>query len=161
MARDHARIYLSIWDDPAFVNLTAVQQLVYLQHVSHKDLSWCGVLPYLPERLVALTKDLTRPKVAAAIDALERARFLVVDRKTAETLVRTYVRHDGILKQPNVTIAMTRALGKVHSAKLVNAVEREIVRLLRDDPDARGWQGFGKDDPERFARLFAKAYPNP
>lgn len=158
MARDHARIYLSIWDDPAFLGLTAVQQLVYLQHVSHKDLSWCGVLPYLPERLVALTKDLTKPKVGAAIDALERAKFLVVDRKTAETLVRTYVRHDGILKQPNVTIAMVRALERVHSPRIRKAVEREIVRLLSDEPEARGWEGFAKADPDLHAALAAKAY---
>lgn len=157
MSSDHRRIYLSIWDDPTFTGLTAEQQAIYFQHLSHRDLSWCGVLPYLPERLTPLSKGMTKPRAVSSISALVRVGLLVVDRTTAETLVRSYVRHDGIIKQPNVTVAMVKALNRVHSPHIVEAIEREIMRLLVDEPNARGWEGFAKVDPERLDRLRAKA----
>lgn len=50
MARDHARIYTSIWDDPDFLALGESEQLTYLKLVSSPDVTWCGVLPLLPQR---------------------------------------------------------------------------------------------------------------
>ena len=160
MAREHARLLVSTWDDPDIRALTQAQQAVYFQHVSHRDLSRCGVMPFLPERLIPLSKDATRAGIARSVAELERRRFLVVDRDTAEVLVRTYIRHDRLLKVPNVTKAMVRAISQVHSRKIVTAIEREIVALLRDEPDMPGWPAFGQVDPERFTRLFARAYPN-
>ena len=161
MARDHARLLVSIWTDSDWTALSSREQVLYLAMTSSPDLSWCGVLPLTPARLSALSKDMTEPKVRASILVLERARFILIDAHTAEILVRTYVRHDGILKQPNVTKAMIRALGKVHSPALADAVKDELARELRENADAKGWASVHVGFPELFEELLARGKANP
>lgn len=134
MARTHIRLLTSIQEDPDWCALTTVQQQIYLAILLSDDMSWCGVAPLLPQRLIGFASDLTERKVKLAIAALASKRFVVVDDKTAEVLVRSYVRHDGILKQPNVTKAMVAAIGKVHSPALRSVVIDELGRLMREDP---------------------------
>lgn len=40
MARDHARIYLSIWESTDFTGLTISEQWTYFALISPPDLSW-------------------------------------------------------------------------------------------------------------------------
>jgi hypothetical protein len=40
MARDHARIYLSIWESTDFTGLTISEQWTYFALISSPDLSW-------------------------------------------------------------------------------------------------------------------------
>ena len=161
MARDHARLLVSTWDDAEFVSLTTSAQSVYFSLISSPDLSWCGVAPLLPQRLIRNAADLTERKVKQAMADLAERRFLIIDTDTAEVLVRTYVRHDGILKQPNVTKALVRAMDRVHSAALVEVVKGELGRLLTDEPDHKGWDTIRSGWPELFDELHAKANPNP
>lgn len=157
MSRDHARVYLAIWDDPQWLALTSVQQIGYLALVSSRDLSYCGVAPLIPARYQDLSSDMTSRKFSAAIEGLESARFVVTDRSTAEVLVRSYVRHDGILKQPNVTKALVKALRLVHSDPLRAVVIDELARFYGERPGEKGWKGFADLDPEGFADIQAKA----
>lgn len=161
MARDHARLLVTIWDDDDFTSLSTDAQTVYFSLISSRDLSWCGVAPLLPQRLIRNATDLTDRKVRNAMAALAAARFLVIDRETAEVLVRSYVRHDGILKQPNVTKALARALDRVHSDSLRDAVKDELGRLLADEPDLRGWDTIRSEWPDLFDELLAKGSRNP
>lgn len=156
MARDHARIYVTIWADPAWRSLTCVQQLTYVALVSSADLSYCGVAPLIPARYQGIACDMTARKFLTAIAGLEAAGFVVADRDTLEVLVRSYVRHDGLLKMPNVTKAMVRALHKVHSPILRDVVTGELARLYRERPFEKGWAGFADLDAEGFARVRAK-----
>ena len=159
MAGDHRRISLDIWDDNDWTSLTSAQQIAYLTLITSRDLSWCGVLPYLPARYALLAKDWTERKFIAAITGLEAGRFLIVDRTTAEILVRSYVRHDGLLKQPNVTKALVKAYERVHSEHLRGAIRVELARLLSETPDAKGWQGMAAASPELLDELHAMASP--
>ena len=161
MARDHARLLVSIWDDDDWTSLDTASQTVYSSLISSPDLSWCGVAPLLPQRIARNASDLTERKVRTAFGALTARRFLVIDNETAEILVRSYVRHDGILKQPNVTKALVRALDRVHSPALVEAVKVELARLLADEPDHKGWDTIRSGWPELFTELHAKGQPNP
>lgn len=161
MARDHARLLVTIWDDADFIAHTTAAQSVYFSLIASRDLSWCGVAPLLPQRLIRNASDLTERKVRSAMAELAATRFLVIDHKTAEVLVRSYVRHDGILKQPNVTKALVRALDRVHSDDLRAAVKVELARLLVDDPDHKGWDTIRSGWPDLFAELHAKGKPNP
>jgi hypothetical protein len=157
MAREHARIYLTIWDDPSWTALTSVQQLVYVALASGADLSYCGVAPLVPARYQGISSDMSARKFLAAVDALEVTGFVVTDRDTLEVLVRSYVRHDGLLKMPNVTKAMVRALHKVHSPRLRDVVVNELARLYREQPNEKGWRGFADLDAEGFAEVVEKA----
>lgn len=161
MARDHARLLVSIWADEDFTRLTSAQQLTYLSLISSPDLSWCGVLPLLPQRLALLSSDATERKVRANLTALEDRRFIVTDEVTAEVLVRSYVRHDNLLRQPNVVKAMVKALQRVHSDHLQEVVIGELARAFREDPDAKGWPIIRSEQPELFARVSANPSPNP
>lgn len=157
MARDHARLLTSIWEDEDWLALKSAHQILYLALCASPDLSWCGVLPLVPRRLADVSVDMSEAKVRVGFAVLECSRFIVTDRSTAEILVRTYVRHDGILKQPNVTKAMVRALGRVHSPVLAEAIKTELARELRADPDAAGWRMMR----EKFGALFADLTARP
>lgn len=152
MAREHARILLSIWDDPDFVALKSIDQWTYFAMLSHRDLSWCGVAPLLPQRYAALARDLTPAKVRGALDRLTDARFVVLDDDTAEIAARSFVRHDGIMKQPNVILAALKAWSRVHSEPIKEVIRQEFARAYAE--------GFPEGFPEGFVKAFRRAYPD-
>lgn len=161
MARDHARLLVSIWSDKDWTALTSRQQIVYLAMASSPDLSWCGVLPLAPGRMSDLSADMTEKRVHVDLKMLVATRFVLVDTHTAEVLVRTYIRHDGILGQPNVTKACVKALAKVHSPTISEAIKVELGRGLNAHPEAKGWAVIRSESPDLFKELQAKASRNP
>lgn len=161
MARDHARIHVAIWADDDFRALPAHAQHVYMTLVSQPRLSYCGVLDYFPSRLAALSGDGTEAKIRAAIKTLERARFVVVDRKTHELVIRTYVRHDGVLQRPNMGKAMGRALGHVVSDRIRSVIIDELSRLHKADPKLAGWIGFRDECPKEYDMACGMQYAMP
>ncbi len=155
MAREHARIFLSIWKQDDFLALAMAEQWAYFALISSEDLSWCGVAPLLPSRLARLSRDGSNAKAAKALAGLEESRFILVDRETDEVAVRTFVRHDGIMKQPNVLCAAIKAWGKVHSLALREGIRDEFGKAYREGfPEGFG-EGFGK----AFARSFPDGFP--
>lgn len=164
MARNHARLLVSLWNDPDWLALTSHQHDVYAALLTTHDLSWCGVAPLLPQRLVAWAADLTLRKVQAALEVLASevaGRFLVIDPATAEILIRSYVRHDDLLKQPNVTKAMVRSIPKVRSKIIQQAITVELGRKFQEDPDLKGWDTLRAEDPELYAKVSANPSANP
>lgn len=151
MARDHARIQIAIWTDEDFRALPVSAQHMYMLLLTQPTLSYCGVLDYVPRRLVSHSSDLTITRINKTVGLLETARFVAVDHEAAELLIRSYVRHDGVLEVPNVTKAVVRALGRVFSKSLRAMVIKELGRLLREEPDAKGWRVL-KAEP--YAELF-------
>ena len=160
MARDHSRIRLSIWTDPAFLALDRDAQRMYLVLVSQPRLSYCGVLDYVPARLARLAPDEDEASVDHAVKLLEADRFVVVDRSTQELLIRSFVRHDGLLKTPNVTKAMVSARALVMSEQLRDVIDAELARAYQEDPTMAGWAGSGSQpggllvaDVELYAKV--------
>ncbi|TDE03448.1 hypothetical protein [Jiangella asiatica] len=161
MARDHARIEVGIWSDPDFICLDPADQHMYLLLVTSPRLSYCGVIDYVPARFTGLAKGITPAKLKARLDSLAARRFLVIDYGTAEILVRSYVRHDGLLKLPNVTKAMASALMAVVSPVVRDTVVAELARARREEPDAKGWEGLAKTYPRLLEEIDAKGSTNP
>lgn len=155
MARNHARILTAIWRDEEFRALPALAQHTYLTVVSQEDLSAAGRLDFRAGRLAALAKDNTAKKIDDSIKVLERNRFVVVDRNTEELLVRTYVKHDGILDRINMGKAMGRAMVKIVSTPVRSALLAELGRLYEERPKAPGWAGLHELYPDEFARITA------
>jgi hypothetical protein len=151
MARDHARLYCAIWNDPDWRALDMAAQHAYMTLLSQPRLSYCGVLDYIPSRFAALTNGSTERKFRAAVATLEGSRFVMVDGSTHELLVRSYVRHDGVLDRPNMGKATARAVGQVVSVPLRDQVLAELGRLMADEPGLSGWIGFKTFDPEAYA----------
>jgi hypothetical protein len=124
---------------------------------SHPDVSYCGVIDYLPGRWTDLAAGLTEAKLKANVRTLERARYLVVDRKSHELLIRSFIRHDKILARRNMGNACGRALGTVHSDTIREAVLHELARLRNESPGLEGWAGFKDFDAIAFDMACAMA----
>lgn len=153
MARDHARIHVAIWSDQDFRNLTTKAQNMWFTLLSQDRLTYCGVLDYMPVRLANLARDSTTRTVSSAVSVLETAGFVSRDEDTGELLLRSFVRHDGLLSQPNVTKAMAKDYDAVLSPALKAVIETELTRAYAEDPGLKGWAALASYHP----RLHAKA----
>lgn len=147
MARDHARIKLAIWDDGDFLALKIAEQHTYMMLASSPGLSWCGVIDYIPSRFDHLADDMTPAKFVKAIAGLRDARFVVLDDRTQELLLRTYVRHDGVLDRVNMGKACGAAFEAVVSRRIREAIGDELARLIKERPDLSGWTGLAMASP--------------
>lgn len=151
MARDHARVKLSIWDDADFLALKSNEQHAYFTLFSHKSLSRCGVMMFIPSHFEHLAADLTPARFKSAVGALRRSRFVVIDDHTREILVRTYVRHDGVFDRENMGKAVGTAFEAVISPAIKHAIGDELARLMDERPDLPGWKGLAATSPTASA----------
>lgn len=153
MSRDHARIQTAIWRNREFRNLPRDAQHLYFAILSQPALSYCGVIDWWPNRLADLSGDGDEAAVYAAAKSLIDEDFIYIDEKTSEVLVRTYIRHDGVMQRTNMGKAMGRALQKVSSLGLIDIIFGELIRLHSERPDLQGWAGFADLYPEDFERV--------
>lgn len=156
--RTYGKIFVRIWLDEDFRALPVAAQHLYLHLVSSPTLTPCGTVDFIPDRLVPLAADLTTSKIVKAAARLEADRFVVIDRRTSELLIRSFIRHDEVLKNPNITVSMARAHALISSATLRAAVVAELARLHRQDPLASGWDGgehggLKAANPDLYARI--------
>lgn len=156
MARDHARIFVRIWNDVDFRALPSAAQHMYLTLMSQERLSYCGVLDYIPSRYATLSADGSSESVEQAVKLLEAERYVVVDRDTHELVIRTFVRHDGLLKVPNMVKAMTGDYSRVLSFDLRRVIETELARARVDQPKLPGWKVIREVSPELHAKVMGK-----
>lgn len=157
MARDHARIQTARNRDEDWRSLPWEAQWTYDQILCQEALSYAGIIDYRAGRIASLSANATPKKVEAAITALEAARFVVVDRMTEELLVRSYVRHDGVMDRANMGKAVGRALAKVVSMDLRQAVITELARHFGERPALAGWHGLRDLYPDVMERVEAMA----
>lgn len=151
MARDHARIKTSIWDDADFLGLSIAAQHAYFLLTSNLGLSRCGVITYVPARYTHLADDLTEARLRKAVDMLASTRFAVVDNRTQELLIRSYVRHDGVLDRENLGKAVGTAFEAVVSVRIKEAIGGELRRLMTEKPTLHGWKGLAETSPMAHA----------
>src|SRR5690606_9062734 len=101
MARDHGRILCRIWSDKDFRALPRTAQALYMQLLSQKEINNAGVLPLMLSKWAKGCDEIeTSEDLVPDLAALIAARFIVVDSDTEEVLVRSFIRNDGVLKQP-------------------------------------------------------------
>lgn len=139
MARDHARIRLDIWSDEDFVALPSTSQWLYIRLLTHGSLSYCGVTDWRPGRLASSAVDLGATDVEMFAAPLEAGAFLIIDRATEEVLVRSFVKHDGLLDKWNMAAAVARTFTAVASKPLRGVVVHELKRMREAYPEYRGW----------------------
>lgn len=144
MAREYARVKVGIWADSDFRRLTRAAQGLYFQLISSPTMSLCGVADWRPNRLAALTEGESPDSVRRAMLALIEASYVVIDDATEEVLVRSFVRHDGLIKTPNIASAMVKDYAGVASETLRGVIVHELIRLHNDEPEMKGWVVAGK-----------------
>lgn len=140
MPRDYANIQVSIWGHPDVRALPPLQQWLYLQLWTHPDLSYAGVIDWRPGRLIApLSQGSTAESINAILPLLIERRFVVLDEATEEMFLRSYFRHDGLLKQRTLAVSMVNAYSATGSNIIRAAVVLELLRLRDEFPDWLAW----------------------
>lgn len=130
MARSEARIFTDIWDDVDFLSLSPGAQRLYLFLVSQSDLAHDGVIALRERRWSRTAAGLSTQTTAAELAELSAARFVVLDEDTEELLIRSFMRRDGVYRQPNLLVAARRHLPLVASRTIRSAIADELRRML-------------------------------
>lgn len=130
MARTYARVKGSVWTDEDWRSLSPEAQWAYLLLISQPQITNCGVLPYLPARWTRLAAGLTTGAVRAMLEELEHHRFVVVDEAAGEVLIRSFVKHDGVEKVPNIRQAALRQYEEIESRLIRHTLAGEYPHLF-------------------------------
>lgn len=141
MAREHARILCSIWqpgDD--FRDRTPGAQRLYFLVLSQRELNNAGVIPLMTSKWARCSAATTVDDIEKDLQELEQHRYLVVDRDTDEVLVRTFVRNDGIAKQPNMLKSALRSARQIESAAIRAVLALELLKLGHRDASATAYE---------------------
>lgn len=129
MARTHARILCSIWDDEDFRALRTEAKYLYVLLLSQRSINHAGVLPMTLQRWANCAPNVGIDDVKRWLGELSDTRFVVVDYDTDELLVRSFVRNDGVAKQPNILKAALREAITVQSTKVALVLADELDRI--------------------------------
>ncbi|MGC0251531.1 hypothetical protein [Pseudactinotalea sp. Z1748] len=161
MARDHARVNVTIWGDPSFRKLPPPAQHLYLALWTSPDLTYCGVHDWRPARLTGLAAGWTKEAIQAAADCLVARHFLVIDAETEEVLIRSWIRWDGLMKQPRMAISAVTAYASVASSTLREVVVHQFKREQSEHPDLACWDDKRVQEVLTHPSVSAKELPTP
>jgi hypothetical protein len=160
--RLYARTSTDMPDEPSIKALDVEAQWLYDRLRFRPELTRCGVVSYRPAMWAELGANATERKVRTWTKQLIASNHIVVDEPRAECLVRTYVRHDGLLAQPNVVANMVNDFHLITSEKIRLAFLIEFRRLWDlplPDGERGGWllaighyprKKHAKDDPAQW-----------
>lgn len=130
MARDHARVLIRIWADEDWKALTSTEQWLYELLLSQEGINRAGLIDLHPRRWSQLASDMTIETIQKALRGLENARFVAVDTDTEEVLVRSFIRNDGVVRQPNVLKNALNSARQVQSRRLREILAEELRRMI-------------------------------
>lgn len=153
MAGAFGKLYKSAWDDDDFKALSIEAQHVYMMFISAKQITFAGVAPFVPTRFLDLARNMTEKKFNTSVRELEKARYIVVDRKTQEVLLRTYIKHDDSLRNSKLAVAVGKAVREVYSPAILRVIAEEMAKLLVAHPDLAGWEKLAETAPALFAHV--------
>lgn len=152
MAREYASIRVKIWQDDDWRALPKDAQLLYFTLLTLPQLSYCGVIDWRPKKIQAFAPDWSWHEIEKAAGVLRERLYLIVDDETEEALIRSFIRNDGLMKQPRMAVSMAHAYGAVGSRTIQGVIVNELVRLHQEFPDLHGWS-----KPEAAALLSARS----
>jgi hypothetical protein len=141
VAREYARIRISIASDEAIESLSPAAQWLYFRVlVPEPTLSHCGVADWRPARLLGKARGVTRDYITAAAYELEKGRHVLFDTATEECLVRAYIRTEELLRNPKMAVAMIASYHAVASKTLRAAIVSEVQRANTEHPEYSSWK---------------------
>lgn len=160
--REFARVGTDMPEEDSIKSLSVEAGWLYDRLYLRPEMSRCGVVPFRPAAWALLGKNATEPKVRRWLRELVAGEQVIVDEPMAEVLIRTFVRWDGLLAQPNVVANMVYDYKLIASATIRLAFLQEFRRIWDlDIPDA--WRGgwllavgkyprvkHSKDDPAQW-----------
>lgn len=125
---------------------------MYFLLLSQATLTQAGTMSLTLNRWSLLTSGRDAKDIEASVRLLEDRRFLVIDWDTEELLIRSFIRNDGVYKQPNVLKAAMRVvLEEVESNLIKAAIADEFLRVGLTEYAARlnpSLKGSGNPSPD-------------
>lgn len=161
MARTHARLLTSIWSNPDFVALDTHAQRLYILALSQPTVSFCGLVSYTARRWANFAADTTPADIDDAVKRLADARFVLLDEETEELMIRSFVKHDGVLKSPNITIAMSKDFDAIASKWLRGLFLAGLGEGFLEGLPDKTREGLAKPFVEAFHRAVENGFPEP
>lgn len=152
--RTFAKVFCSIWADTDFRAVSPAGQWLYFETLTSPSLTNVGVADWRPKRIAALAGGASVEFVETAGAELCAARFAVIDDDTEEILLRSFIKHDGLMSMPNMALNMVKAHSAVASSTLRAVVVHELRRLQEDQPDLKAWAH--RDSKAQLAELLER-----
>jgi len=137
--REYASTNVTIWQDPDFRALPYPAQMLYFMLWTHPQLSYCGVVDWRPAKLTGSGQGWTKDGILTVAACLEARHFIVIDEDTEECLLRSWVRWDGLMRQPRLPVSFALAYATVGSNLIRGVVIHEMNKLRILEPAAGGW----------------------
>lgn len=143
MARSHARLLASIWEDDDFITLPPGAQRMYMFLISQRDLQHCGVIALRERRWSKKACGMTADGVRTELEVLAARRYVIIDDDAEELLVRSLMRRDKVYAQPNVFKAAADQIRAVSSREIRTVLLEELERLPLEElkGETRGVHG--------------------
>lgn len=137
MTRTSVRIYakakVGMWSDPDFLELDPEQKTLYQLLFEHDGVNNAGITPWRPDELAPMVSPTaTGEDVRRIAQVLQDHKYVMVDEDTAEILVRSYIRHDDVIRQPNMCKPMAAAFNATKSRVLRQMMANELHRLCAE-----------------------------
>lgn len=161
MARDRANVWTDIWADSDWRTLSEHAQRLYLLLLTHPTLNYAGVADWRPPKLAPLSSSSTVAGLRAAAEELAEGKYIVFDDETEEVLIRSFVKHDGLLKSPNLVTAMSSAYGGIGSRRIREVLAFEVQKMHEREPDLKGWVKASTILTEPSVDVFAEGSADP
>ena len=139
MPRTFTAVHHAIWQDDDWRDLSPAAQHLYLVLLTAPDLSFCGVGSWRPRRLLPLARGWRMVDFSLAADELSAALLVVVDQETEEYLIRSFLRHDGVMQHNKTCVSAMNAFGEIASNHLRGIVVHELRRLRDEFSDWPCW----------------------
>lgn len=140
MARDRASLRIDLWADEDWRKLSMGAQHLYMLILSHSTLSYAGVADWRPGRLAALTAGRTTDDIRRDAQELSGASFIYADEMTEEVLIRSFLRHDGVIKHPRLHVSMAKDYAGISSDAIRAFIAFEAQKLSREYPELALWE---------------------
>lgn len=139
MPRDYAQIRQDMWSDDRWRGLTPMAQWLYMLLLSDPRLTYAGVTEWHPGRIAQRAKECNGRDVLIAAAELADAHFVIIDEDTEEVAIRSFLKHDPVMRNPRLAVTMAKDFGVVASNKIRAGIVYELQRLKRADPDLPAW----------------------
>lgn len=140
MAREYAKVKAGIWQDDDFRALPPHAQHLYFVILTDPKLSYCGVTDWRPKRLLPRSAGWEMQALEEAAAILVDRRLLIIDEDTEEVLVKSFLRHDGVMAHNKLCVSAMLAYGEVASNTIRGIIVHELNRLAEEFPAWPTWE---------------------
>jgi hypothetical protein len=139
VASDHARIYLNIWGDDDWLDLPVDAQCLYMTLYTSPGRTLCGAHEWTVGKIRQRAVDWTAERIEAAAEILSQRLFLIIDIETGECLLRSWIKHDGLWRTPNMAVSVANARAELASRTLRGVIVFEVLKLRAAEPKSSSW----------------------